>query len=86
MERRGGSKRWKKVAIWGIRKSRLRQYFNEHMSLYKAKLNKLLFYSDFGYYKKTGYSITGTSFRAIPLVPVPVSYDKLLIKLCDDEY
>jgi len=56
------------------------------MSLYKAKLNKLLFYSDFGYYKKTGYSITGTSFRAIPLVPVPVSYDKLLIKLCDDEY
>ncbi len=76
----------------GYRKPNLKKlahvisYFNENMSLYKTKLNKLLFYSDFGYYKKTGYSITGTSYRAIPLGPVPASYDKLLNKLSDDEY
>jgi putative zinc finger/helix-turn-helix YgiT family protein len=76
----------------GYRKPNLKKlahvisYFNERMSLYKTKLNKLLFYSDFGYYKKAGYSITGTSYRAIPLGPVPASYDKLLIKLCDDDY
>ena len=76
----------------GYRKPNLKKlahvisYLNESMILYKTKLNKLLFYSDFGYYKKVGYSITGTSYRAIPLGPVPASYDKLLIKLCDDDY
>jgi len=60
-------------------------FFNEHMELYKTKLNKLLFYVDFGYYKRTAFSITGLTYRAIPLGPVPANYDKLFIKLCEDE-
>ncbi|HWZ03502.1 MAG TPA: type II toxin-antitoxin system antitoxin SocA domain-containing protein, partial [Mucilaginibacter sp.] len=59
-------------------------YFGSHMKLFKTKLNKLFFYSDFCYYQKTGYSITGLSYRAIPFGPVPSEYDKLYIKLCDD--
>ena len=53
-------------------------FFSERMNLYKTKLNKLLFYADFGYYKKTGYSMTGLTYRAIPLGPVPAQFDKLL--------
>jgi len=59
-------------------------YFAGHMSLYKTKLNKLFFYSDFCNYRQTGYSITGIAYRAIPFGPVPAEYDKLYIKLCDD--
>ena len=33
--------------------------------LNKTTLNKLLFYTDFGNFKKTGYSITGITYRAI---------------------
>lgn len=76
----------------GYRKPNLKKlahviaFFDERMCLYKTKLNKLLFYADFGYYKKTGYSITGVSYRAIPLGPVPASFDKLLIRLSDDDF
>ena len=59
-------------------------YFSEHMELYKTKLNKLLFYTDFGYYKRMGYSMTGLTYRAIPLGPVPAQFDKLFNKLSDD--
>ena len=55
------------------------------MKLFKTKLNKLLFYSDFGLYKKTGFSMTGIAYKAIPFGPVPENYDKLYLKLCDDE-
>jgi len=60
-------------------------FFNSKMDLYKTKLNKLFFYSDFCYYRKTGYSMTGISYRAIPYGPVPAEYQKMYIKLCDDE-
>jgi DNA-binding transcriptional regulator YiaG/uncharacterized phage-associated protein len=61
-------------------------YFTEHVNaLWKTKLNKLLFYSDFLHYKRTGYSISGIAYRAIPLGPVPSEYDKLYVKLKDDE-
>lgn len=50
----------------------------------KTKLNKLLFYADFGYFKKAGVSMTGITYRAIPLGPVPAEYDKLYMKLVDD--
>jgi len=51
----------------------------------KTKLNKLLFYADFGCFRKTGNSITGITYRAIPLGPVPAEYDKLYMKLADDD-
>jgi transcriptional regulator with XRE-family HTH domain len=61
-------------------------YFSKSVSsLFKTKLNKLLFYSDFLNYKKTGYSISGIAYRAIQMGPVPAEYDKLYIKLVDDK-
>lgn len=61
-------------------------YFCEHMeAVYKTKLNKLLFYADFGYYKRTAYSMTGLTYRAIPLGPVPAKFDNLFNKLCEEE-
>jgi len=53
-------------------------------NLYKTKLNKLLFYCDFEAYRKTGFSITGLSYRAIPFGPVPADYDKVFLRLNDD--
>ncbi|MCE6991855.1 type II toxin-antitoxin system antitoxin SocA domain-containing protein [Dyadobacter sp. CY323] len=52
--------------------------------LYKTKLNKLLFYADFLSYSRTGYAISGISYRAIQFGPVPSQYQKLYVKLCDD--
>jgi len=52
-------------------------YFAETVKPFKTKLNKLLFYSDFLNYKKTGYSISGCNYRAIELGPVPNGYDTL---------
>lgn len=60
-------------------------YFNDKIELYKTKLNKLLFYSDFVMYQKTGHSITGIQYRAIPYGPVPAEYEKLYLKLKDDQ-
>jgi putative zinc finger/helix-turn-helix YgiT family protein len=60
-------------------------YFAASISdLWKTKLNKLLFYSDFLNYKRTGYSISGIAYRAIPFGPVPAEYEKLYVKLTDD--
>lgn len=65
--------------------SQIISFFSENVHpLWKTKLNKLLFYADFFHYKRTGYSITGTSYRAIPHGPVPSEFDKLYIKLVDD--
>lgn len=56
-------------------------YLDASIELYKTKLNKLLFYADFGHFKKTGYSLTGLSYRAIDLGPVPSSYDLMYSQL-----
>jgi len=61
-------------------------YFSNSISqLFKTKLNKLLFYSDFLNYRYSGYSISGIAYRAIQMGPVPAEYDKLYIKLVDDK-
>jgi putative zinc finger/helix-turn-helix YgiT family protein len=62
-------------------------FFSGHITdLWKTKLNKLLFYSDFLNYRRTGYSISGIAYRAIPFGPVPAEYEKLYVKLADDEF
>lgn len=43
----------------------------------RLKLNKLLFYTDFVYYKQYGSSITGLSYRAIDFGPAPTFYDNI---------
>ena len=61
------------------------KYFSiKQKELFKTKLNKLLFYSDFGCFKRTGFSMTGITYRAIQMGPVPAQFDKLYSKLNDD--
>ncbi len=60
-------------------------FFSSKTDLFKTKLNKLLFYTDFLMYKKTACSLTGITYRAIPFGPVPAEYDKMYMKLCDDQ-
>lgn len=52
-------------------------YFSEQMKPFKTKLNKLLFYSDFQHYKTTGFSISGISYRAIEMGPVPTRFQSI---------
>lgn len=54
-------------------------------NLVKTKLNKLLFYTDFNCFQATGYSMTGITYKAIQYGPVAAQYQKLFVKLCDDE-
>ncbi len=42
---------------------------------FKTRLNKLLFYSDFTYFKYFGKSISGLKYAAIPNGPVPNDYE-----------
>jgi len=60
-------------------------YYAREMDLYKTKLNKLLFYTDFGVYKHRGCSVSGLTYRAIPFGPVPAEYDKLYLKLSGEK-
>ena len=65
--------------------SQVISYLSDTTDLYKTKLNKLLFYTDFYLYQFLGSSMTGITYRAIKLGPVPTEYEKLYLKLCDDE-
>lgn len=46
-------------------------------NVFKVKMNKLLFYSDFHHFRKYGQSISGTAYQAIPMGPVPHRYGSL---------
>ncbi|HUR98104.1 MAG TPA: Panacea domain-containing protein [Pyrinomonadaceae bacterium] len=46
--------------------------------LYKTKLNKLLFYSDFANFYLTGTSISGSRYLHLPYGPVPEAYEETL--------
>jgi len=59
-------------------------YFAENVKPFMVKLNKLLFYADFLNYKKTGYSISGFQYAAIPMGPVPNNYG-ILFQLIENE-
>ena len=54
--------------------------------LFKVKLNKLLFYSDFTFFKENGYSISGIKYSAIPMGPVPEKYLHLYASMVDMGY
>ncbi|OPL14730.1 MAG: hypothetical protein AVO34_00945 [Firmicutes bacterium ML8_F2] len=47
--------------------------------LHKVKLMKMLWFSDFLYYKKENKSITGLVYRALPMGAVPVGHETLLL-------
>ena len=52
-------------------------YFTKECRPWKTKLNKLLFYADFGHYRKTGYSISGAEYIAIQMGPVPLNFSSI---------
>lgn len=45
-----------------------------HGDVFPTKLNKLMFYSDFYHYRRTGQSISGLQYRALNFGPVPDHY------------
>ncbi len=52
-------------------------FFAEKLQPWKTKLNKLLFYSDFSFFKKTAFSISGTPYIALSMGPVPVKFNSI---------
>lgn len=50
----------------------------------KTKLNKLLFYADFKYFKEHTISITGSRYARLPFGPVPDKYDWYFAELSED--
>lgn len=54
-------------------------YFaSKAINLLKVKLMKLLFYSDFVYFRENGVSLTGSVYLSLPFGPVPKEHDLLL--------
>jgi putative zinc finger/helix-turn-helix YgiT family protein len=52
-------------------------------TVYKTKLNKLLFYADFKHFKQHGASITGLCYAHIPYGPVPDQFEFIFEKLIE---
>lgn len=52
----------------------VRYIISIHGEVFPTKLNKLMFYSDFHHYRKTGGSISGLQYRAMNFGPVPEHY------------
>jgi len=50
----------------------------------KILLNKLLYFSDFDYYEKTGDSITGSLYKKLPMWPVPLIMEDILCQMIGD--
>jgi len=59
-------------------------FFTEKLQPWKTKLNKLLFYADFGTHKQSGYSISGVQYRAIPMGPVPNNFNSIFEYLANN--
>jgi DNA-binding transcriptional regulator YiaG len=60
-------------------------FFTEKLQPWKTKLNKLLFYTDFSMYRKLGYSISGSQYRAIPMGPVPNNFQSIFEYLANND-
>lgn len=50
------------------------RFFAQRNTPYTTALNKLMFYADFGHFKKYGQSISGVYYKALPKGPVPENY------------
>lgn len=56
-------------------------FFTHKASVFKTKLNKLLWYFDFLCYKENNLSATGSIYIHLPYGPVPTNYDFYLANL-----
>ena len=61
------------------------KFFCFQEGVFKTKLMKLLFYADFGHFKKYTVSITGARYARLPYGPVPDQFEKWLDALTRDE-
>lgn len=52
-------------------------FFTQELSPWKTAMNKLLFYSDFGFFKNACRSISGARYRAITWGPVPDNFNSI---------
>jgi len=59
-------------------------FFASGEELYKTKLNKLMYFADFKFYKENSISITGLRYAHAPYGPVPDNYSLLLTILEED--
>ncbi len=62
-------------------KSMILYLLEKNNGLFKVKLNKLLYYSDFLFFKHHSISITGVRYKRIQFGPVPNNYEHYLAKL-----
>lgn len=60
-------------------------YFAHQNPSYKTKMNKLLFYADFAYFRDYGVSISGTKYKAIPYGPVPNMYETIFENMAETD-
>ncbi|MBP6611772.1 MAG: DUF4065 domain-containing protein [Paludibacter sp.] len=60
-------------------------FFSKELKPMKTKLNKLLFYADFSHFKQTGFSISGVSYKAIQMGPVPNNFQSLYEYIANNE-
>lgn len=51
--------------------------FSEKLNPWKTQMNKLMFYADFLMFKRSCFSISGASYRAINMGPVPNNYNSI---------
>ncbi|HTI08359.1 MAG TPA: type II toxin-antitoxin system antitoxin SocA domain-containing protein [Puia sp.] len=61
-------------------------FFAEKLKPFKTKMNKLLFYADFLHFSKTCYSISGLTYKAIQMGPVPKNYGGLYDQAMENQY
>jgi putative zinc finger/helix-turn-helix YgiT family protein len=59
-------------------------FFSHEVPCFKTKMNKLLFYADFSYFKYFGNSISGLKYKAINYGPVPNMFETIFENLSED--
>ena len=52
----------------------------------KKKLAKLLYFADFDFFEKNQKPITGDTYKALPMGPVPVSFEKIISEMSEKKY
>ncbi|WP_160712233.1 type II toxin-antitoxin system antitoxin SocA domain-containing protein [Chitinophaga solisilvae] len=62
------------------------RYFAKELQPFTTALNKLLFYADFSHYKKFGKSISGLTYKAFQMGPVPTNYAGLYNQIVNNGY
>jgi uncharacterized phage-associated protein/DNA-binding transcriptional regulator YiaG len=62
------------------------RYFAYRNQPFTTALNKLMFYADFGHFKRYGHSISGLCYKALQKGPVPENYGGLYNTLVNSSY